>query len=142
VSARLGAVSAIGVDLTEVEDIASAIRTFGEKYTYRVFSDAERACGQLLSGGLAHLAVHFAAKEASFKALAMDDPRPPWTSVELTGCGTGSGSIRLSGRAAQLADERGTPVLKASVSHLGAFAFVVVVGLGPRRGAEHGELRA
>lgn len=124
-------VRATGIDLADVEEIRSALAVFGEEYLARVFTEAERSCGWGHPGSPGHLSVHFAAKEATFKALGADGAQPPWTSVELTGCGTRRYGLRLAGKAAELARQRGASALSVTVAHGITCALVMVVALGP-----------
>jgi holo-[acyl-carrier protein] synthase len=113
----------VGIDLTDVQEVRDSVRAHGERYLKRVFTDAERrACGT----SARRLAQCFAAKEATMKALACRE-RLPWQSVAVDRAAAGQPAIVLTGRAAQLARERGVQQLAVSFSSVAAHAVAVVL---------------
>jgi len=106
----------VGIDLVDIDDVRDALRTHGDRYLRRIYTDVEIT----ESGGRAEwLAERFAAKEATFKVLRTADEPIPWRAVEVHG-----ESLRLEGRAAELARGR---QLAVSISHEGPVAAAVVV---------------
>ncbi len=70
-----------GCDLQRIDDVADAIRDFGERYLDRVYTAAEQEAGRV--GGAASLAARFAAKEAVLKLIGAADGVDP-REVEIT----------------------------------------------------------
>lgn len=123
---------AIGIDLVAVEEVQAAVARFGDRYLSRVFTDHEVACS---SGegvvGARRLAVRFAAKEATMKALGPSDGRPEWRSIEVRQEESGRCTLRLSGQAAELARQAKLSDFGVSLSHEGNLAAAVVLAMGP-----------
>ncbi len=131
----------VGVDLVDVRDVADAVGHFGDRYVTRIYTEHEIGCCRRVRPGgpvddyaLESLAARFAAKEAVLKVLRPVDVRPAWRSIELHRMPGGWCEIRLSGRAADLADEAGIGALAVSVTHEADLAAAVVVGWGPAPG--------
>jgi holo-[acyl-carrier protein] synthase len=112
----------IGVDLVALEEVRDAVGLHGDRYLARVFTAQERAAAGEQVGALAE---RVAVKEAAFKALRPDRDEPlAWRDVELA---DDRRSLRLSGRAAELARERGFAAMAVSVSRIPGYASAVVV---------------
>ena len=75
------------------------------------------------------LAARFAAKEAVVKALRPSGLRPEWRSIEVRRMDGGWCELRLTGLAADLADEAGMPELSLSITHEPMVAAACVVGV-------------
>lgn len=123
----------IGLDIVEVERIRRAISrqpTFVE----RVFTPAEIAyCWPAEEHRYRRLAARFAAKEAALKALGIGLRRVKWQDVEVERDALGAPSLRLSGRAAEVAAQRGVQRLLLSLSHARDYAAAQVLALGEVR---------
>src|SRR4051795_12490576 len=104
-----------GCDLQRIGDVSDAIRDFGDRYLDRVYTPAELAAYR--TGGAASLAARFAAKEAVLKLIGSADGVDP-RSVEIVSH-HGRPEVRLSGRAAQLAQEARLGHIDVSLSHSG-----------------------
>lgn len=120
-------VSAIGVDMIEVERIAAALRRHGRRFLERVYSAQEQSyCGDRASA----LAARFAAKEAAAKSLGTGIGSIDWRDIEVVRAPSGAPSLRLHGRAAALARSLclGEPLL--SLSHTREHAIAMVVWRG------------
>ena len=106
-----------------------SIDNFGAQYLDRIFTRGEQAqCAESFDP-TPHFAARFAAKEATIKALAADDPIPPWTSMEVQRQPSGGCTLRLTGRAARIALEKGIDGMLVSLSHEGDMAIAVVVAI-------------
>ena len=114
-----------GCDLQRIDDVTDAIRDFGARYLDRVYTPAEQEAGR--TGGSASLAARFAAKEAVLKLIGTADGVDP-REVEITHA-DGRPVVRLSGRAATLADEAGVGPIDVSLSHSGDHALAVAVAI-------------
>jgi holo-[acyl-carrier protein] synthase len=118
-----------GCDLQRIDEVTDAIRDFGTRYLDRVYTPLEQeACRQ---GGPASLAARFAAKEAVLKLIGTADGVDP-RSVEIA-LERGRPVVRLSGRAATLAEEAGLGPIDVSLSHSGDHAIAVAVALSHER---------
>jgi holo-[acyl-carrier protein] synthase len=114
---------AIGIDLTEVDDVRDSISRFGDRYLERVYTASERAdCGT----DPRRLAARFAAKEAAMKALAPAD-RLPWHSISVVRDAAGRPSLALSGEAAELASRLGVSGISVSLTHERSVAAAIVL---------------
>jgi holo-[acyl-carrier protein] synthase len=118
-----------GCDLQRIDDVTDAIRDFGDRYLDRVYTAAEQEAGRV--GGAASLAgflaARFAAKEAVLKLIGTADGVDP-REVEITHQ-DGRPVVRLSGRAATLAEEAGLGPIDVSLSHSGDHALAVAVAI-------------
>ncbi len=103
-----------------------AIRDFGARYLDRVYTPIEQEA--YAAGGAPSLAARFAAKEAVLKLIGTADG-VDLRSVEITTLGVRP-EVRLSGRAAELAEQAGIDAegIDVSLSHTGDLALAVAVG--------------
>ncbi len=122
----------VGVDVVPVEEVARSVAQFGDRYVGRIYTDHEVACCRSSAAGgelvAESLAARFAAKEAVVKVLRPTGARPPWRSIEVHRLPEGACEIRLSGRAAELAEQAGISELAVSLTHERPLAAAVVVG--------------
>ena len=114
----------VGVDTVSVRRIREAIDRSGERFTRRVFSDAERAYCDGQAAPAEHYAARFAAKEALFKSIP-DYPRTtvPWREAEIVRSDSGRPAFRIpAARAADLGMD-----FHVSLSHTDETATAVVI---------------
>jgi holo-[acyl-carrier protein] synthase len=99
---------AVGIDLQPIDEVEDSLRTFGERYTRLLYTNAELK-GRSSDPHLAarDLATIFATKEAVMKVLAPSDDIPSWLDIEVRHVIECSPSIVLSGVAAELALRQG-----------------------------------
>jgi holo-[acyl-carrier protein] synthase len=118
-----------GCDLQRIDDVSDAIRDFGDRYLDRVYTPAEQEAGRLRGAAslAGFLAARFAAKEAVLKLIGTVDGVDP-RDVEITH-EDGRPVVRLSGRAATLAEEAGVGPIDVSLSHSGDHALAVAVAI-------------
>jgi holo-[acyl-carrier protein] synthase len=77
-------VKGIGIDIVEIERIASMVRKYGDHFLRKVFTNAEIDYCKNKAFPSLHFSGRWAAKEAFFKALpASCQPLSGWTSVEV-----------------------------------------------------------
>jgi holo-[acyl-carrier protein] synthase len=127
----------VGIDLTSVFEVAASVERFGDHYVKRIFTPHEIECCQVRSdscesgAGYSYesLAARFAAKEAVVKVLQPVGARPAWRDIEVRRVTGGRPEIRLSGRAAAMADRVGIADLAVSMTHEQSAAAAIVVGL-------------
>ena len=118
----------LGMDLVRIARIDGFVRRRGDAALRRVFTPAEQARCAASRAPSESLAARFAAKEAFFKALGTGwGPGGRWTEVEVVSSSTGAPSLRLWGRAAQAAAERGVARIHLSLTHSDDTAAAVVV---------------
>lgn len=102
----------LGIDLLEIHRLEAALSR-RPRLAERLFTHGERAYAERHGRPVQHLAVRFCAKEAVAKAL--DLRSWSFTDVEVLDTG-GAPRVRLSGRAAEVADEHGLDV-RVSLTH-------------------------
>lgn len=118
----------LGIDAVEVDRFRRVLaRT--PRMAERLFTDGERAYGARFTDPAPRLAARFAAKEATMKALGVGLGAVDFLDVEVTTAPSGAPSLRLTGRAAALAGERGVTRLHLSLTHTDVVAEAVVAAL-------------
>lgn len=106
----------IGIDLIEIDRIASSVEKFGDKFLNKIFTEGELEYCLSKKNKNQHLAARFAAKEAISKALATGwnaDFR--WKDVEIYNLKSGLPKVRLYGKLKSFVGE--DKELKISMSH-------------------------
>ncbi|MBS3955925.1 MAG: holo-ACP synthase [Clostridiales bacterium] len=122
------AVTGLGVDIVEIERMRSALERT-PRMRERIFSAEERAYCDSRRRPEIHYAMRFAAKEAVLKALGTGFSGMRFTDVEVVRDERGRPAPRLSGRAAEVAQERGIVEMHLSLSftHSTAVASAVAI---------------
>ena len=92
----------LGNDLIDIRRIESTLERFGARFTYRVFTETERAKSDRRAQRAASYAKRFAAKEACAKALGTGVPRRGvhWQHMGVVNLPSGQPTLALSGGAA------------------------------------------
>lgn len=117
-----------GLDLVELDRFAAFRERWQRRGLERLFTDGEIADCLGRAGALASLAARFAAKEAFFKALGTGYGRGgAWTDVEVVRDGLGAPSLRIHGKAAACAAERGVVRSHLTLTHTHRSAAAQVV---------------
>lgn len=118
----------IGVDLVDVDRMRRALeRTPG--LAARLFTEGERAYADAAKDPAARYAVRFAAKEAVMKALEVGLGAFDWHDVEVVRTESGAPGLRVTGRAAVLAEQVGVRHWKLTLSHIDSTAEAIAVAL-------------
>jgi holo-[acyl-carrier protein] synthase len=118
----------IGVDLVDVERMRAVLaRT--PRLADRLFTPAEKAYAEAARDPAERFAVRFAAKEAVMKALGVGLGAFAWHDVEVVRADSGAPMLRLSGRAAVLADAAGVNGWKLTLAHTATAAEAIAVAL-------------
>lgn len=108
----------IGIDVVEVDRIASAIDRHGEPFLAKIFTAGERAYCESRKNPAPHYAARFAAKEAVAKALGCGiGGRVGLADLEVTHEEHGAPKLRLLGKAAEFARESGVAEIQISLTH-------------------------
>lgn len=116
---------AVGVDSVEIARIAAALVRYGERFLSRVYSADERAYAGTRPNALA---VRFAAKEATAKALGTGIGPVGWRNIEIRNDAAGKPSVILHGAAADVARRAGLLEWRVSVTHSRHLATAFVIG--------------
>jgi len=123
-------VRGIGVDAVDVERFRRVIER-RPGLLRRLFTESERAYAGRSRDPGPRLAARFAAKEAVLKALGVGVGAARFRDVEVVRTEGGRPVLRLSGRAASLAADRGVRRWHVSMTHTDALAVASVVAEGP-----------
>ena len=107
----------IGLDVAEIPRIRDSLTRFGERFTARVLTAAE-AAGMPKADPAPYVAARFAAKEAAAKALGTGFAQGvAQTSIEVVSLPSGAPSLRLHGKALEIADAMGVQKIHVSLTH-------------------------
>ena len=118
-------VSAIGVDLVEIQRIEEAITRYGDRFVTRVFTPWEIQYCRSKINPMLSFAGRFAVKEAVFKAVGTGFAEGvKWNSVEVVNDPGGKPQVRL-GRT--IRNHIGDREIKISLSHTRDHAVAVAV---------------
>jgi holo-[acyl-carrier protein] synthase len=119
----------LGVDIVEIDRMAAAIER-RPRILERCFSEEEREYAASRNRPEVHYALRFAAKEAVLKALGTGFSGMRFTDVQVARDERGRPVPKLSGRAAEVADELGVVEMHLSLSftHNTAVASAVAMG--------------
>ena len=118
----------LGVDITEVDRIQSAIETAGERFLRRIYTPAERAYCEQFKNKYERFAGRFAAKEAAMKALGTGWRRGVrWVDFEVVREAGGRPTISLAGAAREIAAQLGVHRISLSITHTSAQALAQVI---------------
>lgn len=125
-------ITGLGVDIVEIERMAAALERHPQMRA-RLFSETEQAYCEGRNRPEIHYALRFAAKEAVLKALGTGFSGMKFTDVEVLRDAGGRPTPRLSGRAAEVAEEIGVRELHLSLSytHTTAVASAVAITREP-----------
>ena len=113
----------IGIDVVEVERIASAIERLGEPFLTKLFTPAEREYCAAQNKPALHYAARFAAKEAVSKAFGTGiGGQAGWLDLEITRDPSGAPKLTLLGNAADFAKQKGITEIQISLTHAREYA--------------------
>lgn len=123
-----------GVDIVETERIGRLLGDHPERFLERVFTPGEQGDSDSPKRRNEHLAARFAAKEAALKALGTGWAQGiAWTDVEVVRAPSGKPSLRITGRAAEIAAGLGIDSWHVSLSHTEGHAMASVIAEGATR---------
>src|SRR3954469_6353624 len=118
----------IGIDAVEVDRFRRVInRTPG--VVRRLFTEGEQAAGARRRDPSQRLAARFAAKEAVMKAMGVGLGAFAFRDVEVVREESGAPSLRVTGKAAELAADRGIGGWRISLTHTDLLAEAVVIAV-------------
>jgi len=118
----------LGIDIAEIDRIEAAIRRYGDHFVRRLFTPAEIEYCEGYRNRYERYAGRFAVKEAAMKALGTGWRRGVrWVDFEVAREPSGKPTLRLAGRAAQIASELGVRHIAVSITHSGNSALAEVI---------------
>ena len=125
----------VGTDVISVKEISRSLDRFGERYVQRIFTPREASsCRSAVGRGVAErFAARFAAKEAVFKALRLEDQSVDWRSIEVLRHESGWCDVVLHGETAAFAARHGIDTLALSMSHEADSAIAVAMAQSTER---------
>ena len=125
-----GNLISIGTDIIECVRIAQMIEKHGEVFLQRVFTQKEILYCSSRKAATQHYAGRWAAKEAVLKVLGTGWARGiQWTDIEIVNEVSGAPLIRLTGKAAEIAKDRGIREVMITISHCRAYASAFATGV-------------
>lgn len=116
----------LGIDIVRVGRIRDALARFGERFSRRVLTEAER---RYVRGRPETFAGRWAAKEAVSKVLGLGVRGIGWKDIEVERLPTGQPAVRLHGRAAQRAGQLGMGRIALSITHESDYAVAIAFGV-------------
>ncbi|HLP15440.1 MAG TPA: holo-ACP synthase [Bacteroidota bacterium] len=119
-------IAGIGVDIVEIDRIASALERYGDAFASKLFTEQEISYCRAKALPAQHFAARFAAKEAFSKAIATGwSGTFHWKDVEVVNDEFGKPCVNVYGDTAR---RIGSAAVSLSLSHTGtnAVAFVVI----------------
>ncbi len=122
------AIVGLGTDLARIERFRRFVLEGKTALLERLFTAGERGYALAKADPAPHLAARFAAKESGMKAFGLGwRDGLSWHDFEVVPDALGKPQLVLSGRAAQLAAERGVTTAHLSYSHDGDYAVATVI---------------
>lgn len=116
----------VGIDTVDVPRFREMIER-RPAMLEKLFTAGEREYGLKHNDPAPSLAVRFAAKEATMKAMSVGLGAFGFHDVEVVSLESGAPELRLSGDAQKLAEEKGVKSWKISLSHTCSVANAVVI---------------
>lgn len=116
-----------GIDIVEIERIADSIARYGDRFLNRIFTPGEIAYCQRKRNFAESFAARFAAKEAAAKALGTGIQHGvTWKELEVLRLPGQRPTLKLSGRARQIAERLGAAHVSLSLTHTATVAMAAV----------------
>ena len=117
-----------GVDICEVDRVRKAIESdHGARFKERVYTAREIEYSERRANRYERFAARFAAKEAGMKALGTGwRGGVSWRDFEVANLPSGKPTLRLHGKAAELAEQLGVRNIALSLTHTAAQAIAIV----------------
>jgi holo-[acyl-carrier protein] synthase len=116
----------LGIDIIKIDRIRAALERFGERFSSRVLTPAERRYVRDRPGTMAG---RWAAKEAVSKVLGLGVRGIGWKDIEIERLPTGQPAVRLHGRAAARAAQLGMGRIAVTISHEADYAVAMAFGV-------------
>tara|TARA_Y100000590_G_scaffold126878_3_gene145095 strand:+ start:12403 stop:12780 length:378 start_codon:yes stop_codon:yes gene_type:complete len=113
----------IGIDIIEIDRIASVLNKHPKRFLEKIFTDYEK---NYCKGRPAQLAARFASKEAGMKALGTGIRGVGWREIEVQRHASGKPYLILHGRAKKRAEKLNIKSIELSISHSKNLATAIV----------------
>lgn len=124
----MSSIAGIGVDLARIDRFYRLLDLGKDRVIDRIFTEGEKNYCLGRREPSPHLAVRFAAKEAFLKALGLGLRRGiTWHDIEVVRDDLGAPSLKLSGQAARMCEDRHLCGAHLSYSHDGQYGVATVV---------------
>lgn len=121
-------ISGIGVDIVDVAAFADCVRESGDDYLKRIFTEKEIQYCDSVADSMESYAARFAAKESAMKALGTGwDQGVDWHDFEILDEPSGQPVMTVSGKSAELLNERSISHVWVSLSHVANYAVAYVM---------------
>jgi len=121
----------LGLDATDIPRIAATIERYGERFTHRIFTEAEVAYCMRRHDPAIHFAGRFASKEAAMKALGTGHSQGVlWRDVEVVRHPGRPPKLQLHGGAAARFTKIGGRSSQLTITHSDTLALAQVIILG------------
>jgi holo-[acyl-carrier protein] synthase len=122
-------IAGTGVDLCEVRRMEKALEApHGKRLRERVFTSREIAYAESKANRFERYAARFAAKEAGMKALGTGwRGGLGWQDLEVANLPSGRPTLRLHGKAAEIAERLGIRNVSLSITHTAEQAMAMVI---------------
>ena len=118
----------VGSDLIDVRRIERTMERHGERFLTRIFTAAERAKAEGRARSAETYAKRFAAKEACAKALGTGLRAGVfWRDMGVVNLRSGRPTMKLHGKAGNIADGLGVKNIALSITHTADQAFAQVI---------------
>jgi holo-[acyl-carrier protein] synthase len=125
-----GQLISVGTDIIECVRIAQMIEKHGEVFLQRVFTQKEIVYCSSRKAATQHYAGRWAAKEAVLKVLGTGWAKGiQWTDVEVVNEVSGAPMIKITGKASEIAKDRGIREVMISISHCRSYATAFATGI-------------
>ena len=116
-------IAGIGVDIVEISRIKNALTRWKDAFLRRIFTENEINYSRGKKSSYQHFAARFAAKEAVLKAIGDSSiQRVEWHNIEVLNDEFGKPTIRLSGEAKRIKEDRNISEIIISMSHTRTYA--------------------
>lgn len=118
----------LGIDVCRIERVERFLERYGERFTRRCFTPTEIAHCARYANCAEQFAGRIAAKEAASKALGTGWRRGVhWKCFEVAHEMSGKPTLKIHGRAGELASEMGVRSVNVSITHDAGVAAAVVI---------------
>ena len=118
----------LGLDIAEIDRIEAAIKRHGVPFLERIYTASEVAYCEKHKNKYERYAARFAAKEAAMKALGTGwSNGVRWRDIEVVRAASGKPSLKLEGKAGEVAAKLGVKNIALTITHSGNLALAEVI---------------
>ena len=125
----------VGMDLVDIGRMERSFERFGPRFRDRIYTEEEIAYCEGYADSIRGYAARFSAKEAVMKVLGTGFGNGVrWKDISVSNGPSGRPSVTLTGRAGEVAREKGIKEILISLTHTDTTAGAVAVGVGGKGG--------